>query len=154
MRQGIVLILLWWSSRADAQPRPRHDAEPSAIDEPPVQEISPDEPEPEPPPKPTPVAPPTKQDESVHTMDEMTIPKSYLRFGINFFGDTSLVITTPGEPHSSFAIGTLGVRLLGELSRSLDALAEVGFETTTGPVADVEQLALRWRRGPAGTPPS
>jgi hypothetical protein len=39
--------------------------------------------------------------------------------------------------------------MLGELGPSLDALAELGFETADGvPVADVEQVALRWRRGP------
>jgi hypothetical protein len=39
--------------------------------------------------------------------------------------------------------------MLGELSPSLDALAELGFELADDvPVADVEQLAIRWRHGP------
>ena len=116
---------------------------------PPVQEITPDDPTP-PPKQPAPAPLPTIAPAApVHTMEDVTIPKSFLRFGFNFFGDTSFVATTPDAPHSAFAIGTLGVRLLGELSPSLDALAELGFETTsTGPVADVEQVAIRWRKGP------
>jgi len=140
-----VVILVVSTARAGAQP----------VDEPPpVQEITPDEPVPSPPAPPPMTPPPVEpvvpaQADRVHTMEEVTIPKSFLRFGINFFGDTSLIATTPEEPHSAFVIGTLGIRFLGELSASLDALAEVAFETTDdGPLADIEQVAIRWRRGP------
>lgn len=129
-----------------------------AFAEEPVQEITPDEPDPPPPPPPRPTTPavpapaPTpapKPAKQPYTMDDLTVPKSFLRFGINFFGDTSLIATTPAKPHSTFAVGTLGLRMLGELGPSLDALAELGFETADGvPVADVEQIAIRWRRGP------
>jgi hypothetical protein len=48
-----------------------------------------------------------------------------------------------------FAIGALGVRMLGELGPSLDALAELAFEKTAeGSIGEVEQLVMRWRRGP------
>jgi hypothetical protein len=67
----------------------------------------------------------------------------------NFFGDVSAGVRYPDRPRTSFSIGTLGVRWLGELGPSLDALAELAFETTDdGPLADVEQVAMRWRRGP------
>lgn len=128
-------------------------------EEPDAQDIAPDEPAPAPEPAPSPAppatpappaaaptAPPAKH--PVHTMDEVTVPTSYLRFGINFFGDTTFAVTTPGTPHSRFTIGTLGVRMLGELSPSLDALAEVAFENANGEaLADVEQLLIRWRYG-------
>lgn len=110
----------------------------------PAQEIAPEE-TPAPPPAPQPSEP---VQTPVHTMDELTVPKSFLRFGINFFGDTSFGLAYRDELGSQFAIGTLGVRLVGELGESLDALAEVAFETTAnGPLADVEQVALRWQHG-------
>jgi hypothetical protein len=81
-------------------------------------------------------------------MEDITIPKSYLRFGINFFGDTSFFATAPDSPHTGFAIGGVGIRMLGELSPTLDALAEFVLEDKGTPTADVEQLAIRWRKGP------
>ena len=142
----VAVAMLVGSSVAFAQPA-----------EPPVQEITPEEPpappEPKPDPKPDPKPAtnpkPTKaKEEPVHTMDELTIPQSNLRFGINFFGDASFIATTPTEPHSAFTIGALGVRMLGKLSPSVDALGELAFETTEdGPLADVEQVVVRWRHG-------
>lgn len=133
-------VLLCWRV-ALAQPEQAQD--PAQDDA--VQEIAPDEPVAEPASK----KPPATPVEHVHTMDELTVPTTFLRFGINFFGDTSLTFTTPDRPHSAFAVGTLGLRMTGELSPSLDALAELAFETTRqGPLADVEQVALRWRSGP------
>jgi hypothetical protein len=111
-----------------------------------VQDIVPEEPAP--PPKPAPAPTPVAHSHPVHTMDEVAVPTSFLRFGINFFGDTSFLVTTPDRPHSVFAVGALGVRLLGQLSPSLDALAELAFEITEGePLADIEQVAIRWRAG-------
>jgi len=123
--------------------------------EPPIQEIAPDEPEVTPPPKPEPktkaTAPaPAPVPAPVYTMDEVTVPRNDLRFGINFFGDTSFAVS-PDSPHSAFTLGALGIRLLGELSPSLSALAEFALETveSEGPISDVEQVAIRWRRGPS-----
>jgi hypothetical protein len=128
MYPGMMLGLSLWTAVAYAQP---------------AQEIAPADPVPAPAPVVRPAPP-----EPVHTMDELTVPTSFLRFGINFFGDTSFSISDRDELSSQFAIGTLGVRLVGELGESLDALAEVAFETTAdGPLADVEQVALRWQQG-------
>ena len=134
----VALAVLLLSARAFAQP-----------DDPPVQEIEPEpEPKPEPKPQPPPARPEPARPAHVHTMDELMIPQSNLRFGINFFGDASLIGTTPDEPHSAFAIGALGIRLLGTLSPEVDALGELAFETTDeGPLADVEQVVIRWRHG-------
>lgn len=142
--RAIVVALLAAASPALAQP-----------DEPPVQEITPEEPEPPPPPPPDPTPAPVPtptpkpvKPAHVHTMDEVEIPQTYLRFGINFFGDVSYLAATPAEPNTAFTIGALGVRMLGTLSPSVDALGELAFETTDdGPLADVEQVVVRWRHG-------
>jgi hypothetical protein len=82
-------------------------------------------------------------------MDEVAVPQSLLRFAINFFGDVSAGARYPERPRTTFAIGAVGVRLVGQLGASLDALAELAFETTSAEsIAEVEQLAMRWRRGP------
>ena len=73
------------------------------------------------------------------------VPKSKLRFDINFFGDTSFQVTTPTKPGAEFSLGALGLRLLGDLSGSVDALTEVVLEKDK---SEVEQLAMRWRYGP------
>lgn len=143
----------WWVIALSIAASRAHAEEPDD-----AQDIAPDEaaadptpvpaPAPSPAPAPAPPNEPAKRAHPVHTMDEVAIPASYLRFGINFFGDTSFAVTTPGSPHSVFTIGTLGVRMLGELSPSLDALAEVAFENAYGEVlADVEQVLIRWRHG-------
>jgi len=148
------LSVLLWCRVALAQPAAPAQDKADDHDADSVQEIAPEDPAPEDPaPKPEVPAPevpaPSKPREQVHTMDELAVPATYLRFGINFFGDTSLTFTSPDRPHSAFAIGTLGLRMLGQLSPSLDALAELAFETTSqGPLADIEQVALRWRKGP------
>jgi hypothetical protein len=132
-----------------AQP---HTGTPEPGDEPEEQEISPEEGTPAPKPAPAPSPPPRSEPsppDHVHTMDEVTVPQSLLRFGINFFGDVSAGARHPDRPRTAFTIGTLGVRMLGQLGPSLDALAELAFETTDdGPLADIEQVAMRWRRGP------
>lgn len=154
MRSWVIASLLLFGRLAAAQP---------------VQEISPDEPipvtgppgptptpEPAPPPPtpapapaPTPAPTPTPTEPAhVHTMDELSVPQSTLRFVINFFGDTSASVMS-SSPHTAFTLGALGIRMLGTLSPSVDALAEFAIETTQdGPIADVEQVALRWRYGP------
>lgn len=142
---GVAMLVL--SARAFAQPA-----------EPPVQDIAPEEepaPTPTPPPpSPTtppakPEPPPPKKQEHVHTMDELMIPQSNLRFGINFFGDVSAIATSEGDPNSAFTVGALGLRMLGTLSPEVDALGELAFETTDdGPIADIEQIVVRWRHGP------
>jgi hypothetical protein len=144
MRRLGTCVVVLWSAIGQAQPADQK------ADETPVQEIAPEEPvQPTPPaPTPAPATPPPAAPAMNHfaTMDEVIIPTSFLRFGINFFGDTSFTLTSPGSPVSSFSIETLGVRLLGQLSPSLDALGELAFENKgEGPLADVEQLAIRWR---------
>jgi hypothetical protein len=142
-----------------AQPRTGAPAPaPASPDPPEEQEISPEEPatppQPEPPPPPAPAPGPPRTaapaaPEHVHTMDEVTVPQNLLRFGINFFGDLSAGARYPARPRTAFSIGTLGLRMLGKLGPSLDALTELAFETTAdGPIADIEQVALRWRYGP------
>lgn len=150
-RLGVTIAIVLWSSAGWTQPAPtsadKHNEE--GTEEPaPVQEIAPDEAAPRAETKPEAApAQPTKP-AHVDTMDELSVPTSFLRFGINFFGDASFILTSPTEPHSTFAIGTLGLRMLGQLSPTIDALAELAFETTSaGPLADVEQLAVRWRSG-------
>ena len=155
MRATWLIVLLSIQSRTapadDERKRPaeeRGEGEDKAADD--AQDIAPDDEvappkQPTPAPTPTPPLAPTPRARPVHTMDEVTIPTSFLRFGINFFGDTSVLVTTPDQPHSAFAIGALGVRLLGQLSESLDALAELAFETKREPLADVEQVQIRWR---------
>ena len=123
-----------------------------------VQESSPDEPDallPPPPPlppapKPTPApTAPAPAPTGAHTMDEVIVPRSTLAFGINFFGDTSALVTSPATPHTSFQLGALALRILGDLSPSVDALTEFALETKeSGQSTDVEQLAVRWRKGP------
>lgn len=136
---GLVVMLVVGMRGAIAQP---------AAEEPPVQEIEPEPPETTVAPAPAPTTPPVSHAAPVHTMDELTIPTSFLRFGINFFADSGLAVTTR-SPRTSFMIGTLGVRMLGQLSSSLDALGELAFETTDGrALADIEQVALRWRTAP------
>ena len=149
---GVVVAVALACAGSVARAEPAGDAKRAPAD-PDEQEISPDEPEPPPPaPAPTPAPAPKKEappSEPAHTMDEVTIPQSFLRFGINFFSDVSAGLAYPERPRTTFAIGTVGVRMLGELGPSLDALAELAFETTSaGPLADVEQVAMRWRRGP------
>ena len=137
-------------AQADEAPEGEPDkrtAEDPSTSEPPIQEIAPDEPVVLPPPK---REPKSAAPAPVHTMDEVTVPRNDLRFGINFFGDTSFAVS-PDSPHSAFTLGALGIRLLGELSPSLSALAEFALETVEGegPISDVEQVAIRWRRGPS-----
>jgi hypothetical protein len=167
-RAVMAVALCCASSRALAQPPPPRDAPEPPGDEPKVQDIAPDEPEPsKPEPAPPPPEPPSKPlpppkpepaphpksapapSQRIHTMDELPVPQNLLRFGINFFGDMSARARYPDRPRTVFALGALGVRMLGELGPSLDALAELAFEKTAeGTIADVEQLALRWRHGP------
>src|SRR5512138_3715261 len=95
-----------------------------AADTPPVQAIAPDDTAPvkTPPAATTPTAP-------AHTMDELTIPKSFLRFGINFFGDTTAFAKFPDSPHTGFAVGLVDLRLLADLGAGIDALSEIGLES-------------------------